>query len=338
MIVKTNRWQCKYGFWKTVYFYCLQNYNDLESYTAIMMKIQIINILILTATLSSLSMAQKAPLDHSVYSSWNSISSKALSPEGAFASWTESPGRGDGTLYVVQLEGKKTKSYARGHNPVFSEDEIFMVIKVAQPYDTLKKLKLLKINEKDLPKDSLFVISLVNDSIIRMSGVENHSLAREGSLLVVKVLQHTKSETITDSLPDAKEREKNKKKKAQFQLLVTRPFQTPLDTFLNVESHAISANGRSLAFTSLFPEKDSAALFAGRFGETEIKEIHRIPGKIFRPVWNEQGNLLAFLCSADSSLKKNIRLYLYDAIANKVILAADSAGMGAGRADRKSVV
>ena len=50
--------------------------------------------------------AQKKPLDHDVYDSWQAVSGTVLSPSGKVVSYAVNPQEGDGTLYF-RVTGKK---------------------------------------------------------------------------------------------------------------------------------------------------------------------------------------------------------------------------------------
>ena len=44
--------------------------------------------------------AQKKPLDHDVYDSWQAVSGTVLSPSGKVISYAVNPQEGDGTLFI----------------------------------------------------------------------------------------------------------------------------------------------------------------------------------------------------------------------------------------------
>ena len=51
--------------------------------------------------------AQKKPLDHDVYDSWQSVSGVTLSDDGSAMIWSVNPQEGDGTMFVRKYAGKK---------------------------------------------------------------------------------------------------------------------------------------------------------------------------------------------------------------------------------------
>jgi len=57
--------------------------------------------------------AQKKPLDHDVYDSWQSVSGLTLSDDGSAMIWSVNPQEGDGTLFVRKYAGKKAGKSSR---------------------------------------------------------------------------------------------------------------------------------------------------------------------------------------------------------------------------------
>ncbi len=64
---------------------------------------------------------------------WNRIGNAALSADGKWMTYVQTPNEGDGTLFVRQLDGTKTYSIPVGSAPVFSDDSRFVGYFVAPP-------------------------------------------------------------------------------------------------------------------------------------------------------------------------------------------------------------
>src|SRR5690606_2913152 len=80
---------------------------------------------------------QKKILGPEVYNSWNRVGDVKLSNDGKFSVYSIKPYRGDGFLYVVNLENGKKDSVARGYEPKFDEGGNFVVFKIHPGFDTL---------------------------------------------------------------------------------------------------------------------------------------------------------------------------------------------------------
>ncbi|MGY0037314.1 hypothetical protein [Pedobacter sp. NJ-S-72] len=67
--------------------------------------------------------AQKKPLNHSVYDSWESIGIKQLSDNGQWAAYSILQQEGDANLYLNSLTGLAKINIPRGEKPKFSPDK-----------------------------------------------------------------------------------------------------------------------------------------------------------------------------------------------------------------------
>ena len=64
-------------------------------------------IITLLLLIPIISFAQKKPLDHSVYDSWQSIGEKLISANGKFVAYTINVQEGDANLVIQSTSGNK---------------------------------------------------------------------------------------------------------------------------------------------------------------------------------------------------------------------------------------
>ena len=110
---------------------------------------------------ASITYAQKKPLDHSVYDTWESVSSKNLSNDGLWTSYSIAQQEGDANLYFQQnLTGQKLK-VSRGTVPggfgrtsLFTPDSKFAVFAVKPWYKDTRLAKIKKKKADDMTKDT----------------------------------------------------------------------------------------------------------------------------------------------------------------------------------------
>src|SRR5204863_6040728 len=74
--------------------------------------------------------AQKKPLDHSVYDSWQSIGEKMISNDGKWIVYTITPQEGDNELVIQSSDAQYKKSVPRGYSAVITEDSRYAVFKI----------------------------------------------------------------------------------------------------------------------------------------------------------------------------------------------------------------
>jgi dienelactone hydrolase len=120
--------------------------------------------------------AQKKPLDHSVYDDWQSIGQKLISNDGKWVAYTIDVQEGDNQLVVqsTTAEPMYKKVVPRGYNAVITQDSRFVIFRIKPHYKDLRAATRRKAKSDDLPKDSLGIIELGKDSVVRIAKVNGY--------------------------------------------------------------------------------------------------------------------------------------------------------------------
>ena len=154
--------------------------------------------------LSIISYAQKKPLDHSVYDGWQSIGERAISNNGKYVVYTVNPQEGDGTLVIQTSDGKYKKEIPRGYNVSITEDNLFVVFKIKPLFKDTREAKIKKKKPDEMPKDSLGIIELGKDSIIKKPGIKSYKTPEKASGWLAYLSEKGFPEQIKDkSQPDS---------------------------------------------------------------------------------------------------------------------------------------
>lgn len=127
---------------------------------------------ILSISLLSFSLgvyAQKKPLDHSVYDSWQSLSNMALSENGHWISYSIEPQVGD-NLLVIENPGKGKKIIIpRATKAAFTKESDFLVC-------TIKPSHQLTETTKQKVSDTLAVLNLQTTELWKSGGIQSFFL------------------------------------------------------------------------------------------------------------------------------------------------------------------
>jgi hypothetical protein len=115
------------------------------------------------------SQAQKKPLDHSVYDTWETLGEKKISDNGEWVCYTVDLQEGDGKLVVKNASKSLEMIIDRGYNASFSNDNQFLVFKIKPFYKQIREAKIKKKKAEEMPKDSLGVLSLAAMSMKKIS-------------------------------------------------------------------------------------------------------------------------------------------------------------------------
>lgn len=271
---------------------------------------------------ASVAFAQKKPLDHTVYDSWESIGVKKLSPNGQWASYSVLKQEGDANLYFQNLAASGKINVSRGEKMQFSADSKFAAFLIKPFFKDTRLEKIKKKKPAEMSKDSLGVINLATAAIYKVGRVKSFILPEnEGTFLAYQkepVLDTTKKATAaTPKDSDAEDAffaddDATKKDGKEGSDLVLRNLLTATErTFPNVTNYALSKNGRQLVFAVAVSKKDKnnkpgVYLFNTLKGTT--KTLVGVKGNFKGFVFDEDGEQVVFL-GETSPDKKEIKDY-----------------------------
>ncbi|PZP48984.1 MAG: hypothetical protein DI598_08920 [Pseudopedobacter saltans] len=298
----------------------------------------------------SLVFAQKKPLDHSVYDSWQSVSETTISNNGKYISYMVNVQEGDGDLYLQKTDGDTIAKVARGYDGAFSPNSQIFVCKIKPTYNETRQAKIDKKKEEDLPKDSLVIIQIKNGTIRKIARVKSFQISEKtGSLLAWLSEKHlpakAKEDSITrlnklaaeaDSLVKVADslRSKLTEAKANGLKSLAPTKKAPLKEKPKVEGtvlHIVNfESGDSLVLSHVmdYVVSKNGNIVAVAFGPSESDTLHKIAyieklkrkivldgAKVIKGLsLDDEGKQLAFMADMDSgrsALRNFYSLFLY---------------------------
>lgn len=140
--------------------------------------------------------AQKKPLDHSVYDSWQSIGERSISNDGKLVVYTINPQEGDGVLYIQQTDGKKLIEINRGYNAKISEDSRFVILKIKPTYQQIRIDRIQKKKADELPKDSLAIVDINSLHVEKIARTKSYKLPEKSSNWLAYLLDKPLAEAV----------------------------------------------------------------------------------------------------------------------------------------------
>jgi dipeptidyl aminopeptidase/acylaminoacyl peptidase len=130
--------------------------------------------------LAPLGVAQKKPLDHSVYDSWKTIRGTSFSHDGKWILYVVAPQEGDSKVEVKSVSGDgKAYDFLRGGTVQFSYDSKFVVATIVPPLAEVKKAQKNKVAAADMPKNSLLILNLATGEQTKIDQVTSFQLPSE---------------------------------------------------------------------------------------------------------------------------------------------------------------
>jgi dipeptidyl aminopeptidase/acylaminoacyl peptidase len=291
--------------------------------------------------------AQKKPLDHTVYDSWQSIGERMISNDGKWVVYTVTPQEGDANLYIQSTTNLADKrEIARGYNAVITEDSRFVVFRIKPLYAQTREARIKKKRPDEMPKDSIGMVELGKEGVLKVAKVKSYKTPEKG---LGWVAYHKEREAVparSAASPTQRTVDSLRKKLDSLSLLVTELKNRTAgnkdltDADDEPSASAGSNEGSDLVVRNLLTGKDlvvkNAVDFAfNALGTKLVIEIARSPrdsasanavlvydlkkGKIdtvlkggndFRNfVWNEEGSRLAFVAERDTNTKALQKFY-----------------------------
>ena len=241
---------------------------------------------------------------------WKTINGTKISDNGKIVAYELNPQRGDGALVIKHLESRQEDTIPRGYSASFSPESNFIVFKIKQPFDSIRKAKIDKLGTDKMPKDSLGILTFKNKELIKFPNLKSYSIPEENAGWVAFLSEATKDTTDVSEEKDADDDKKEGEDKKNG-LLVLFDIKTG-DTlqYSNVTDFHYSKKGNSIAFvreTSDSLKNTIVSVF--ETGAQKTTELFRDKGCSKQLTTDETGQQFAFLFSKDTIKEKAFMLY-----------------------------
>ncbi|MBE4947353.1 alpha/beta hydrolase family protein [Chryseobacterium culicis] len=296
--------------------------------------------------------AQKKPLDHSVYDSWQNIGSRKISNDGKWIAYSVDAQEGNPDLFLYSVKNKTSKKFARAIKLNFTNDSRFAVFQIRPQYKDIKAVKDKKLKQNKLTKDSLAIVDFLHDTTEKIPNVKGFKTPEKAGSYVAYLLENTKDKSSDDDAEkeDGDEKKDEEKNAKPLQLVVRNLLDGKSTTYDNVVRYEFSKNGKQLVFVTKKPEekigknkkekKDSLNNTSEDKKVTDkskpkkytlqtvqvldlqkgtVSKISEMEGDFSQLAFDEEGNQLAYVgtSSAQNDLVKLYQLYYFNFKGNK---------------------
>lgn len=264
--------------------------------------------------------AQKKPLDHSVYDSWESVGTKQLSNNGLWAMYSVLQQEGDANLFVSNLKTNTKLSVPRGTNAQFSNDSKFAAFSIRPFNKDIRQAKIKKKKADDMPKDSLGILNLTTNAISKVARVKSYKFPEDGSGFLAYQLD--KLDTAKKATPASKkdldidfaddEPGSAGKKNEEGTDLILKNLLTGVDkTYKYVTDYTFSKDGKQLVFACSGSKKDKTApqgVFLLNTEKGTLKTLVKGKGSFKNFTFDDENEHVAFV-GEQSPEKQEIKDY-----------------------------
>lgn len=196
--------------------------------------------------------AQKKPLDHDVYDSWESVSSLTLSADGRIVAYQVKPQQGDARLVFHNIETGAELEVERGGGLVLPKDASYAVFTIKAPYAETRQARIDGKKSDEMPRDSVAFLNL-----------EDFTLRKLGAGKSFKTGYSAAPYIFVSLYKDSDGEKKDSGKSSD--LLMYNTATGAADTLRGVLSYTVSKSGGKLAAVVEKEGDDSTTVKAVKF-------------------------------------------------------------------------
>ena len=268
------------------------------------------NLTFILLFFATVTFAQKKPLNHTVYDSWESVGARQLSDNGQWAAYSVFQQAGDTTVYFNNVATRAKITVPRGKSVQFSADSKYAALLIRPFYAALRLEKIKKKKPDAMSKDSLGYINLATSAVVKVARVKSFRIPENAGTYLAYL-----KESVVDTAKKAKAATEDKKDdaadffaddepgagkdKKEGSDLVFKNLVTGVEkTFKYVTEYRFSKNGKQLVFNSTGSKKDKAAKSGVFLLNTEkgtVKTLVSAKGNFKGFVFDDDSEQVAFL-------------------------------------------
>lgn len=270
---------------------------------------------------ASLAYAQKKPLDHTVYDTWESVGAKQLSNDGNWAAYSINQQEGDANLYFQHSLTTQKLKVSRGTAPqanfgppisLFSADSKFAAFAIKPWYKDTRLAKIKKKKPEEMTKDTLGIANLTTLTITKIPRVKSFKFPENGLALLAYNLE--KAVDTAKKRPATPTTEQKNDATEGTDLILKNLTAGVERTFKFVTDYSFSKDGKQLVFAASGSKKDKTALQGVFLLNTEtgvLKTLVKGKGNFKGFTFDEESERLAFLgeTSPEKAEIKDFNLY-----------------------------
>jgi hypothetical protein len=267
----------------------------------------------------------KIPLNHSVYDLWKDIGNTIISNDGKWISYEINPQKGDGWLYLMNLETNRLDSISRGYSARFSPNTDFLAFKIKPPLSVTRQAKKEKKKDEKMPKDSIGIFVLSDLFSLKFERVKSYKIPEENTSWIAYLHEEElpKKDTIDEKEKEEKheaqkseiEKEINNKKKDKLkgtELVIYNPVTLSEHRFRDVTEYGFSKNGSLVGFIKVKTDSiDHSEVYVFNTTSQEVKEIWSKDGLTKKINTDGKGDQVVFIHTEDTAKTMIYSLYIW---------------------------
>lgn len=225
--------------------------------------------------------AQKRPLDHDAYDSWESASVAEISKDGNIVAYFVNPQQGDSKLFLKNISSGQELVIDRATAFQMPEDESYGFCRIIPPYDVTRQAKIDKKKKEEMPSDTVAYINLKSFELVKIADASSVKMGQDAAPYIF-VNQETKA------------------KDAVKRLLVIDMKDGSIDTLKNISNFIVSRMGDKMAAITKKDKKDSLSknsVVLYDYASDRVQTLSEDKEAYASLAFNNEGDKLVFMAS-----------------------------------------
>jgi dienelactone hydrolase len=289
--------------------------------------------------------AQKKPLDHSVFDGWQNVANQLISDNGKWVVYVVKPQVGDANLVITDPAKKYNLQIPRADTARLTSDSKYGVFLIRPFYKDTRMARIKKKSPNEMPKDTLGLVTLGVNTITKVPGVRSFKIAEKAP--VIAYLASAKTDTLRRPAAGDTSRRAVRNTIAPptregEDLTLKQLITGKQRTFKFVTEYQLSKNGKLLAFASTVPARGApkgakSGMYVYDIEKDSLKAVSTGRGNYRSPVFDDAGTQLAFTAekNPEKAQVKPFKLYYYNTKGDSASVIAEPGS--AGMADKWTV-
>lgn len=276
----------------------------------------------------------KKSMDPSVFDMWKTIDDEQISNDGQWISYTLSPGEGDPLLICYNTKNQSQLTFERASKGVFDPSGQYLVFSLHPPQDSLDAMKRRKVDEKELPTDTLCIYEFSSTEITKIPHTESYKMPEKWDGYIayqLSKLERSEKEEEDEEANEEKKSEGKKEKKLNkengFPLVIRSLSEAKEDTFPYVTEYFFAKESPQIG---MITTGDDSLLISGvnllDLKTSSLRKVMEKEGTYKQLSLDDSGSMLSFLAHHDTAKQSisNFGLYYWNGTPNSTTLLADS--------------
>ena len=261
-----------------------------------------------TLLLALCTYGQKPALTLEAIDEWNHIRSSQISNDGRWVSYELTPNDGDPSLVLYNNNKKSSQEFARSKSARFSPDNRYFAFLTTPHRDTLKAQRRRKVEDKDLTKDTLHILTLSSGALVSIPNTKRFTLPQKWEGWMAYQLEPIARDT---SLPDSV-KIKNESEENGSRLVIRNLRTAQEDTIPYVKDYISAEEGPRFL---IYSTGDDSTFLAGAYlydgPDQKLQALLTGEGSYKQLSLNKAGTQAAFLAYRDTLLPRTPPHALY---------------------------